>query len=250
MSRGPCGLSPSAHVSSRKAPLGARSRRRSAAGPAAAGSYFSHAAIAIPKADFVARYRARFGSEPDEYAASAYACAQIILDALRAVAATGPSAAGLREAVRASAVDKTHRYETVIGTVGFDANGDSFSDNDRVYTDGKGNYSCGAGGVGRIIDLGNGKTATLVGALTGGHDTGRNTFRKNDQFFDWSMRIQKDWSFHDRYHLMPSAEIFNIAGQKNLRLPVCGELRGCFDGTFLQVPGDPRHARLGLRLEW
>ena len=132
----------------------------------------------------------------------------------------------------------------------FDANGDSFSDNDRVYTDGKGNYSCGAGGVGRIIDLGNGKTATLVGALTGGHDTGRNTFRKNDQFFDWSMRIQKDWSFHDRYHLMPSAEIFNIAGQKNLRLPVCGELRGCFDGTFLQVPGDPRHARLGLRLEW
>jgi hypothetical protein len=132
----------------------------------------------------------------------------------------------------------------------FDANGDSFSDNDRVFTDGKGNFSCGAGGVGRIVDLGNGKTATLIGALTGGHDVGRNTFRKNDQFFDWSMRIQKDWNFHDRYRLSPSVEIFNIAGQKNLRLPVCGELRGCFDGTFLQVPGDPRKAQLGLRLEW
>ena len=41
------------------------------------------------------------------------------------MAATGPSAAGLREAVRAYTVDPTHRYATVLGTVGFDANGDS-----------------------------------------------------------------------------------------------------------------------------
>jgi hypothetical protein len=132
----------------------------------------------------------------------------------------------------------------------FDANGDSFSDNDRVFTDGKGNYSCGPGGVGHIVDLGNGKTATLVGALNGGHDIGRNTLRKRDQFFDWSMRIQKDFHIHDRLKISPSAEIFNIVGSDNLRFPVCGELRGCFDGTFLQIPGDPRRARLGLRLEW
>jgi hypothetical protein len=132
----------------------------------------------------------------------------------------------------------------------FDANGNSFSDNDRVFTDGKGNYSCGPGGVGHIVDLGNGKTATLVGALNGGHDIGRNTLRKRDQFFDWSMRIQKDFHIHDRLKISPSAEIFNIVGSDNLRFPVCGELRGCFDGTFLQIPGDPRRARLGLRLEW
>ena len=89
------------------------------------GSYYSHAAIALPKAEFVDRYQARFKVEPDEYSAAAYACAQIIFDSLRAVAAKGPSAADLREAVRAYAVDTTHRYETVIGTVGFDANGDS-----------------------------------------------------------------------------------------------------------------------------
>ena len=97
----------------------------SKAGPAAAGSHFSHASIGLPKADFTARYRARFGSEPDEYSAAAYACAQIIFDTLRAVATTGPSADGLRGAVRAYAVDPSHRYDTVIGTVGFDANGDS-----------------------------------------------------------------------------------------------------------------------------
>jgi branched-chain amino acid transport system substrate-binding protein len=96
----------------------------SMAGSAAAGSFYSHAAIALPKAGFVDRYRTRFGHDPGEFGASAYACTQVIAEAMRAVAATGPSAAGLREAVRAYAVDPAHRYETVIGTVGFDANGD------------------------------------------------------------------------------------------------------------------------------
>src|SRR5262249_23151350 len=95
------------------------------AGAAAMGSYFSHATIGPPLADFDARFRARFGQASDEYIASSYACAQVIIDSLRAVAANSPSADGLREAVRAYAVDPSHRYDTVIGTVGFDANGDS-----------------------------------------------------------------------------------------------------------------------------
>jgi branched-chain amino acid transport system substrate-binding protein len=95
------------------------------AGTAAAGSYFSHATIGPPLADFDARFRARFGQASDEYIASSYACTQVIIDSLRAVAANAPSADGLREAVRAYAVDPSHRYDTVIGTVGFDGNGDS-----------------------------------------------------------------------------------------------------------------------------
>jgi branched-chain amino acid transport system substrate-binding protein len=95
------------------------------AGAAAQGSYFSHAAIALPKADFVEHYRARFGVEPIEYAAAGYACAQVIFDGLRAAAEIGTSATQLREAVRAFSVEPAHRHETVIGTVGFDANGDS-----------------------------------------------------------------------------------------------------------------------------
>ncbi len=95
------------------------------AGPAAVGSYFSHASFGAPKADFVTRYRARFNDDPDEYATAAFACTQVILGSLRAVAATGPSADGLRDAVRAYAVDPSNRFDTVIGSVGFDANGDS-----------------------------------------------------------------------------------------------------------------------------
>jgi ABC-type branched-subunit amino acid transport system substrate-binding protein len=92
---------------------------------AAAGSYAGLPAIPPPRADFVDAYRSAFGEEPSDYAAAAYACAQVIIASLEAVAENGPDAEGLREAVRAHAVDPAHRYETAIGTVGFDANGDS-----------------------------------------------------------------------------------------------------------------------------
>ena len=95
------------------------------AGRAADGTYVGLAAIPPPRADFVDAYRAAFGEEPTDYAAAAYACAQVIVASLEAVAEDGPSSEGLREAVRAHAVDPSQRYETAIGTVGFDANGDS-----------------------------------------------------------------------------------------------------------------------------
>jgi class 3 adenylate cyclase/ABC-type branched-subunit amino acid transport system substrate-binding protein len=95
------------------------------AGSAAAGTYVSHSSLPPPRASFVDAYRAAYGEEPDEYAAAAYACAQIVVESLRALAESGPSAEGLREAVRAYAVDPTHLYETIFGTLGFDANGDS-----------------------------------------------------------------------------------------------------------------------------
>jgi ABC-type branched-subunit amino acid transport system substrate-binding protein len=95
------------------------------AGSAAAGTYASHSSLAPPRASFVDAYRGAYGEEPDEYAAAAYACVEVIIQSLRAVAESGPSAEELREAVRAYAVDPSHRYETIFGALGFDANGDS-----------------------------------------------------------------------------------------------------------------------------
>ena len=70
-------------------------------------------------------YRARFGEEPTDYASTAYACTQIILASLEASAKGGPSADQLREVVRVHAVDPSNRYDTVLGTLGFEENGDS-----------------------------------------------------------------------------------------------------------------------------
>ena len=95
------------------------------AGDAAVGTYLSHASFVPPRAAFTDKFRAAFGEVPDEYAGAAYACAQVILDGLQAVSANAPDANGLREALRAAVVDPTRRYETVLGTVGFDENGDS-----------------------------------------------------------------------------------------------------------------------------
>lgn len=94
-------------------------------GKDAVGTYAGLTSIAPPRAAFVDAYRARFGEEPTDYASTAYACTQIILASLEASAKGGPSADQLREAVRVHAVDPSNRYDTVLGTLGFDANGDS-----------------------------------------------------------------------------------------------------------------------------
>jgi DNA-binding SARP family transcriptional activator/ABC-type branched-subunit amino acid transport system substrate-binding protein len=93
--------------------------------PAAVGTYVAHASLPDPKFSFTDAYRQRFGAAPDEYAPGGYACVEIIAAALRRVAPEGPSAAELREVVRGYVVDPSHRYETVLGSVGFDANGDT-----------------------------------------------------------------------------------------------------------------------------
>jgi branched-chain amino acid transport system substrate-binding protein len=104
-----------------------------ALGPGATGTYVTHAAFAPPRSAFVDRYRAAFGREPGEYDSAAYACMEVVLAALSEVATQGASGDALREALRASAVDPANRYETVLGTIGFDANGDSTQQFAQVY---------------------------------------------------------------------------------------------------------------------
>jgi branched-chain amino acid transport system substrate-binding protein len=96
-----------------------------AAGPDAERSYATRVSIAPVSADFDRRYRAAFGQAPTEFSGAAYACTEIVIDALRHIATTGVDASRLREAIRAYVTDATHRFDTVLGNVGFDANGDS-----------------------------------------------------------------------------------------------------------------------------
>ena len=94
-------------------------------GADAGASYVAHASFAPPNAAFGERYRTAYQRDPDEYSTAGYACTEVVIQSLRALASTGPSADRLREALRAYVVDPSHRYQTVLGTVGFDDNGDS-----------------------------------------------------------------------------------------------------------------------------
>lgn len=99
------------------------------AGEAAVGSYASQPSVGPVRADFENRFRAAYGVVPEgpilQYAAASHACTEVILQALRAVAAERPNAGELRDALRAYAVDPQHRFQTVVGDVSFDTNGDN-----------------------------------------------------------------------------------------------------------------------------
>ena len=53
------------------------------AGSEATNTYVTQASIAPAKADFSQSYMEIFGDEPNSYAAAAYACTQVVIDALR-----------------------------------------------------------------------------------------------------------------------------------------------------------------------
>jgi ABC-type branched-subunit amino acid transport system substrate-binding protein len=91
----------------------------------AVGSYAAHASLPDQKASFAAAYREQFGFEPDEYSAAGYACVEIVAAALRGISSQGPAAEAVRGLLRAYAVDPARRWETVLGTLSFDANGDA-----------------------------------------------------------------------------------------------------------------------------
>ncbi len=93
----------------------------------AANSFGSVAAIHdIPNAgDFTKKYNDEYGKDPGAYSAPAYACTQIILKALEASASGASDMKDLRSKVRAYVTDTNNKFDTVLGSVSFDENGDS-----------------------------------------------------------------------------------------------------------------------------
>src|SRR6266511_2974996 len=85
------------------------------------------------RADFEKKFNAEYGKAPTGYAATAYACAQVVLDAIKR-AGEGASMKELREKVRAAAVDTSVSYKTVIGDIKFDSNGDTSQKIISFYT--------------------------------------------------------------------------------------------------------------------
>ena len=83
-------------------------------------TYMTVAAVSLipDKAAFDAAYKAKYGAEAGAYSASGYACAQVYLQALKAV---GPD----REKIRAYVTDAKNSFDTVLGKISFDANGDT-----------------------------------------------------------------------------------------------------------------------------
>lgn len=97
-------------------------------GDMANNSYYTVAAPETSKlasaAAFVAAYTKRFGATPGPYSANAYAIAQIEIAAIDKAITAGGGKVPTRAQVLAN-VAATKDYQTPIGKVGFDANGDT-----------------------------------------------------------------------------------------------------------------------------
>jgi branched-chain amino acid transport system substrate-binding protein len=95
------------------------------AGQAAEGVYATYGGLPVDKipGDWVARYKARFGGDPETYAVYGYMAAKLLVDAFERVCAGG----GLptdRKAVR-DAVFATKNLDSPLGRFSIDANGDT-----------------------------------------------------------------------------------------------------------------------------
>jgi branched-chain amino acid transport system substrate-binding protein len=103
----------------------------------------------IPNAaQFNTDYKAEFGTDPGAYSAIAYACAQVLIAGItKAVAAGTTDPAAIREAVRANTVAAGNKFDTQIGPISFDKNGDttapymSFYKVDLTANGGKGGWT-------------------------------------------------------------------------------------------------------------
>ncbi|MFN8379981.1 MAG: branched-chain amino acid ABC transporter substrate-binding protein [Anaerolineae bacterium] len=95
-------------------------------GDAGVGTYYTSvagpASLYPNAAQFITDYNAKFGEDPQPFAAQAYDAAVIVLNGITA-AATEAGGLPTREAV-ASAVRATENYEGLTGTITFDLNGD------------------------------------------------------------------------------------------------------------------------------
>jgi branched-chain amino acid transport system substrate-binding protein len=98
---------------------------------------------------FNSDYQAKFGKAPGAYSALAFACTQVLIQAIKdTAAAAGGDFAKWREDVRAYIFDAgaNHTYDSVMGTISFNACGDiqqpvmSFYKVDQAANDGKGGW--------------------------------------------------------------------------------------------------------------
>lgn len=79
-------------------------------------------------------YQSAYGHPPENYVLAGYACASIILDALERLDAASLTDPGdWRDALRAEVTTPGRRYETAIGAVTFDANGDAQPQRVSIY---------------------------------------------------------------------------------------------------------------------
>jgi len=83
--------------------------------------------------------------------------------------------------------------------------------------------------------------------VVNGTDFGRNSVRKDNQFFSFDWRLVRPFKFGDRMQLIPMIEMFNTFNNKNNVNPLTTPGLFNFDGFLRQGVGDPRQAQFAIK---
>lgn len=84
--------------------------------------------------------------------------------------------------------------------------------------------------------------------LANGYIIRRNTLWKDNTFFAFDFRADKNIKLSERFRLQAIVDAFNLTNRANPKHPETTSLLFNFDGTVQSGLGDPRQAQLGLRL--
>ncbi len=84
--------------------------------------------------------------------------------------------------------------------------------------------------------------------LGNGYIVKRNTLWKDNSFFAFDFRANKNFKLSERFTLQAIVDAFNLSNNANPKHPETSGLLFNFDGTVQSGLGDPRQAQLGLRL--
>jgi len=84
--------------------------------------------------------------------------------------------------------------------------------------------------------------------LANGYIIKRNTLWKDNTFFAFDFRADKNFKIGERFRLQAIVDAFNLTNRANPKHPETTGLLFNFDGTVQSGLGDPRQAQLGLRL--
>jgi hypothetical protein len=83
--------------------------------------------------------------------------------------------------------------------------------------------------------------------VVNGVDLGRNSIRKNNEYFSLDWRLQRQFKFGERMALLPIIEMFNTFNNANNVNPLTTPGLFNFDGFLRQGVGDPRQVQLALK---
>ncbi len=81
-----------------------------------------------------------------------------------------------------------------------------------------------------------------------GTDRGRNTARKDNEYFSFDWRVSRAFRFNDSVELLPTIEMFNTFNNANNINPLSTPALFNFDGFLRTGVGDPRQVQLSVKL--